>query len=850
MSSSTRVLAIADSESIYKQIGPGERTALSKIAVEHLEKCGRSLRLAIDISIWQFQIQSGQGGKNPALRTLYYRLLRLLALSIHPLFVFDGPHKPPFKRGKKISPYMACLPNYLTKQLLKQFGFPSHTAPGEAEAECALLQREGIVDAVLSEDVDILMFGCSVSMRSWTAEGVRGNKSPTHVNVYRAETTEAKSGLNSEGMILVALMSGGDYIQAGIPGCGIKTACEAAKAGFGYDLCSLAKNDGAGIKQWRERLEYELQTNESKFFKQKHKTLEIPETFPDPAILGYYTHPAVSSKERVTRLRDEIQWDLEVNISDLRMFVAEAFDWQHISGAKKFIRGLAPALLAHQLVKSSMLDCQDDDDLEARRSAEAKLVKAICGRRIHWNTDGQPELRIAYIPLDTVRLDLELEERYEFQGSSQDVSGDEQPLSEGEETRDRSRSPTKKRAPSAYDPTEFEKLWVLETHVKLGAPLLVETWEEEMRNPKQFATRKSREKKASSKNMKQGGMDQYVCISKPGIHSRRAVEQPSKPETKTKITPVPVFLGPSTATVPASLQRKALSENRNPIGPKVSKKEASNSPKEPKIRNALSVNHMSLPSLKDNTEDPCTLAKSIPQGTAGLELPTQHDAPKTLAKMIGHSKQLASHPTSPSTKRRSRPTTPLSDAEGKQGFVHDRKTAQPKPTLSIPNRQDPTKPSPRKNRSALQKANDHYLAGQLCIPTSIRTERRRAVLDESPTTEPLTDDEPLTPQEVNRKINFAATPGPASPSSDSSSLPSPSTFLSPPPALAQSTDKDPTPPPKAKSPLTKEDGARRLVAPRESLEGAWKHMEPWEANAGLSRRIYRSVEVLDLTGGD
>ena len=47
--------------SIYKEIGPGRRIALSKVAVEHFEKTGRPLRIAIDISIWLFQIQSGKG---------------------------------------------------------------------------------------------------------------------------------------------------------------------------------------------------------------------------------------------------------------------------------------------------------------------------------------------------------------------------------------------------------------------------------------------------------------------------------------------------------------------------------------------------------------------------------------------------------------------------------------------------------------------------------------------------------------------------------------------------------------------------------------------------------------------
>jgi Holliday junction resolvase YEN1 len=148
-----------------------------------------------------------------------------MSVSIQPLFVFDGSHKPPFKRNKRSGHHGASVPNLLCKQLLNLFGFPFHIAPGEAEAECALLQREGIVDAVLSEDVDTLMFGSGLTLRNWSSEG-RGNKSPTHVSAYYAEKTKnGKSGLDREGMILVALMSGGDYITEGIPGCGIKAAC-------------------------------------------------------------------------------------------------------------------------------------------------------------------------------------------------------------------------------------------------------------------------------------------------------------------------------------------------------------------------------------------------------------------------------------------------------------------------------------------------------------------------------------------------------------------------------------------------------------------------------------------------
>lgn len=54
-------LTTASFISIYKEIGAGQRVALAKLAVDQLEQSGRPLRLAIDISIWQFQIQAAKG---------------------------------------------------------------------------------------------------------------------------------------------------------------------------------------------------------------------------------------------------------------------------------------------------------------------------------------------------------------------------------------------------------------------------------------------------------------------------------------------------------------------------------------------------------------------------------------------------------------------------------------------------------------------------------------------------------------------------------------------------------------------------------------------------------------------
>ncbi|GAB1742283.1 hypothetical protein NU219Hw_g7838t1 [Hortaea werneckii] len=544
---------------LLRELRPAPRTSLALLSSNHYTTHSRPLRLAIDISIWLFQIQSGKGGSNPALRTFYYRLLRLLTLNIHPLFVFDGPNKPLFKRNKKVGGpgvKVASVPEFLAKQLLKQFGFPWHGAPGEAEAECAVLQREGLVDAVLSEDVDTLMFGCGVTLRSWNAEGAggaggggtKGNGPPTHVSVYREEETRERSGgIDPPGMILVALMSGGDYLPEGIPGCGPKVACDAARAGFGTELCGLGRKDREGLARWRERLEREIRTNESKFFSRRNPSFTLPEGFPNKEVLGYYTHPCVSSPEKLERLRASLKWDQEIDFPALREFAKDAFDWRCVTGARKFIKNLAPAMLVRELrLRGEKAEDehqqQIDHDEETQKEKEETLVKAIHGTRTHPSVDSALELRISFTPSSLVPLDLSLEEEDDellppsaSQTPADDSNETPSPTSdsESESVPAPPTSPTKKRNFKPYDPELPEKVWILKPFLQLGCPLLVEDWEASSRDPKAFLKqrRKAREvgvgkgkgkgtargKKKTAMSGKEEGnavMDSYFAVSK------------------------------------------------------------------------------------------------------------------------------------------------------------------------------------------------------------------------------------------------------------------------------------------------------------------------------------------------
>lgn len=872
--------------SIYGELGPGERIAFAKLAVEHFERTGRPLRIAIDISIWQFQIQSGKGGSNPALRTLYYRLLRLLALNVQPFFVFDGPNKPPFKRNVRTQPHTASLPNFLAKQLLKLFGFPYHTAPGEAEAECALFQRDGLVDAVMSEDVDTLMFGCTLSMKNWSSEGTRGNKSPTHISFYDAgKLGKSKAGLDREGMVLVALMSGGDYIPAGIPGCGIKTACQAAKAGFGHDLCKLSHNDTLGIDQWRERLDYELRTNESGYFKVKHKSLKIPQTFPDKAVLGYYTHPVVSPSERLSNLKQSLNWDQEVDVVGLRGFVAEAFEWQNLSGAKKFIRGLAPALLAHKLrVRGENGWSSTDNSSNTTIEREYQLAQAICGRRTHFITDGTPELRITYLPTSIVSLDLDLEQTETAFERDGGLFGGH--LSDSaDEPRSRSASPSKSRAPSQYDPTEPDKIWLLESFVKIGVPLTVETWEEEMRNPIKFATRKGRAKQTLTKGgMKKGALNPFVKTSKPGMDRTMRTSSCDASD----MTIPPVFLAPATgrvhkepseAAVPKVKQKtiapsQGLRKGAAPLVTQASTPSTKAMPMERSFPNPVTA---------DNDVNPWTLSRrpsdtfnvTLPKGTRYSALGIYGSPEDTYIKnegledvshgyKSGHASPCLSPPNSRKhTRSLSPPSKPDTSTHMKTVHSHDlRQPTSPNPAAGIafpsPLGIELNGPSSHKKRSptTTAKANASELI-QPQTPSTLRKTLLSTNILDTPSSDNHYAQKPLSSQRVNRRIDFTKALDASPATTSTSSLPSPSILLSQPSRPTNRTNPTeiaPFPPPEIGSnmvPLTlsrRSTGhprSKRMIALRDSLAGTWKEVDEHEARARKS--VYQGVDVLDLS---
>jgi len=786
------------------------------------------------------------------------------------------------------------LSNLLTKQLLKLFGFPFHVAPGEAEAECALLQREGLVDAVLSEDVDTLMFGCGLTLRNWSSEGTRGNKSPTHVSVYDAvKTKQGKSKLDREGMVLIALMSGGDYITEGIPGCGIKVASEAARAGFGRSLCRLSRSDAAGLETWRKNLARELQSNESKFFRTKHKTLKIPEEFPNREVLSYYTHPVVSSASKIESLKDSISWDGEVDVPGLRLYVAEAFDWTSKIGAIKFIRGLAPALLVHKLRLRGDRRDSGYGDLILTAMNEMELVRAIAGKRTHISSDGIPELRVIYHPMDIVGIDLDEEpddsEDYGRDGLAPVLDDDQiEAYQSDAETRPGPSSP-KKRGPSIYDPTQPDKAWIPQTIAKVGIPLKVEDYEESLRNPRKLLTAKALAKKAEKKGVTpKGAMDKFVSVSKPGKQRPgTAASNPTRVSSQE--------LSPSTVT---SMLKNILEKTEF-----LANRDESALPGDwnwpARDSTGSNIQSRTTPTIK-----PKPSSSRAKNRTALKEQPTKSANPWTLSQSRPSSSQPSTTITKPITqpsKQTQIQIFDLSSSSPPQPISTPRKHRHsPSPSRAhyppTPPPNDHNTPSPRKKHSPEPASNTRPTEGLPLSPTLPPANRRLAFTSqpqpqhqpqrersESPDDEFPTLSQMLAPP-PSSSSNHKPTPEKQAEREETpeTDLPSLQALLSPPTTSQPgsnssqviSLDSSPPAAPRRREmkmkqstldglPKTKVEGTqgkgKKYIMLRDSLPGGWKVVDDLEDGGGGDKGNVKAkgrgkkwrmseVQVLDLTG--
>ncbi|KAI9059099.1 hypothetical protein FKP32DRAFT_1634581 [Trametes sanguinea] len=386
----------------------GVTRSLANLAIvdgfEKNEHGSRSFRIGIDANIWLTHAAFSAGrkgedrGANSEIRTLFFRLCRLSKMPFSILFVFDGRSRPHVKRGSMMGKSGTHNLAKDFKQLIELFGMDWREAKGEAEAQLAWLNQQGIIDAIISDDVDTLIFGARMVLKNVSTKltgnksnpalNANGKPSEHHANVYTADAIEnhPEVRLKRGGMILIALLSGGDY-DSGIRGAGLDAGHALASLGYGEELLRAYEELGPQdfqdwLPQWRERMTEELRTNASGLLSKRYLSLTIPSTFPPMDSLQKYARPAVFETQ-TRKVHDRRAVDLPA----LAAFCEAHFtEWGHASAILKRFHSLVYEGVAMTVFRASAVEA-DRRERERQVAAGRRPCDVRLGARWHPDPD-------------------------------------------------------------------------------------------------------------------------------------------------------------------------------------------------------------------------------------------------------------------------------------------------------------------------------------------------------------------------------------------------------------------------------------------------------------------------------
>jgi flap endonuclease-1 len=193
---------------------------------------------------------------------VFYRTTALLKEGVLPVWVFDGT--PPERKAGTIrrriaakeraeTEYQAALAagdlvtarrkaaqtSHLTRpmveeiqELLHALGVPTVAAPGEGEAQAAVMAARSAVWASASEDYDTLLFGAPRLVRGLAARGRTG--SGGGAQFIDREALLSQLGIDPDELIALGIIVGTDFNE-GAAGFGPKKALKAVQAHEGFE---------------------------------------------------------------------------------------------------------------------------------------------------------------------------------------------------------------------------------------------------------------------------------------------------------------------------------------------------------------------------------------------------------------------------------------------------------------------------------------------------------------------------------------------------------------------------------------------------------------------------------------
>lgn len=358
-----------------------------------------------------------------------------------------------------------------------------------------------------------------------------GKDDKNHAVIYRLDDILERQDINLTrgGLILVGLLSGGDYHPAGLPRCGTVIAHGLAKCGLGDSLYQAALTRSpddlpAYLAEWRNDLRHQLRTNSQGHMGRKCPSLakSVPDDFPDIDILLSYTSPITSETEGRASNNLKLTWNKEPDLGKLGALCELYFEWGVKDIIVKRFRTVIWPSVAMRILRRAAISIDERPRAEpsptsSRKHEEGNVAHirsdmitkyfsstepgSPCGDispheafivkihsiREHTSTDQIQEYRLEIAPAQLVQL------------TEAGIKGTRPPI-EADEWDDDSEDEGKSKT-TTPDPTSHLRVWMPASIVRMVEPGLVDLFErsqEAKRNKKAGKTRVTTSKPKAS----------------------------------------------------------------------------------------------------------------------------------------------------------------------------------------------------------------------------------------------------------------------------------------------------------------------------------------------------------------
>lgn len=171
-----------------------------------------------------------------------------------------------------------------SKELLRLFGIPYIVAPGEAEAQCAVLESLGLTEGTITDDSDIWLFGARNVYRHFFSKD-------KYVSQYKMTDIEFKARLTRENLICLAMLVGSDYTE-GVYGIGAVHAIEIISEFDGKGLEPLIK-----FKEWRDNYSKSKDRKPGNKSRERLLRFSLPDHFPSRVVYDGYMKPCLDTSD-------------------------------------------------------------------------------------------------------------------------------------------------------------------------------------------------------------------------------------------------------------------------------------------------------------------------------------------------------------------------------------------------------------------------------------------------------------------------------------------------------------------------------------------------------------------------